>query len=208
MSQMGRMISVLFYGIASVILLVFFARLILCSMIFIFPKRSKTYRMLLPYGAPELLLKDCDESLNGAWLPIRKGEVLANEKFIVIPYTTYVYIAPLKELLWAYVALHVYRGNRSAGIERSLKFIFSSKVVKSVRVKAKSDAIRELERIKKLNPNMLVGFDMGLYKWAENDFPGFIEHISSNAEKLQKRISAKDQAETRKGLLFAEEFID
>jgi len=188
-----------FFTIIVLILLLYYGnRLFNHALLLIWPEKSKTYKKLQQYGDPQLLLEDLNRSLNNQQNSFKLPWGTITEEYIVIPTPTCIYIAPIKELLWSFMAFRVntgrynsWKGRRSQYL---LKFCFSTtETIKDVVVN-KNLAAGALDYIKKVNPNVLIGFTDELLHMCNTNFDEFKRQILTNVEALQETTSAKEIA--------------
>ena len=180
-----------------ILFVVFSCRVILIHLNLKGSRCSKMYRVLKQYGDPARLLHQLNlrprkES------PLVKDQLQIDESFVVLPYTTYVYIAPIEHLIWAYVALvatpskwmHYY-----IRIVPKIRFHFSSKDDKSAKLEHEKQGIELLHTIKQLNPNVLLGFSNEILPFFYPDSKNPKQKILDNLEELQQKISLHDKAD-------------
>ena len=171
------------------------------AMIFFSPEKSKTYRELGKFGDPARLLSECEKSFGSReQLALRK--YICTPGFILYPRALSVTIAPVKELIWAYLSVynnsddHMQHQNQLKhwdnleGCKLVLSFSTGTRII--ARVRNKGIGISELHRLKKQNPNSLTGFRKNLQTMFESDFNGFIEKITTDIESMQQGVDAKD----------------
>jgi hypothetical protein len=195
--EFAHFLSAVFYMVFYVALIWFLIKLIRCGMIFVFPEKSKTYRIMAQYGDPAQLLKECDTSFNEQGIPVKSGKMMMNGKFVALLQPSYAFIAPSKELLWAYIEFRVIEQTRTAGTHYKIMLCFAMREREAMGIETKSAGVRELEKIKSLNPNMLVGFNIDLWDLYEKDFDAFKEQVLSDVGQLQERVSAGEQADMK-----------
>ena len=177
-------------------LLIFISKLCLSAIILISPDKSKTFKVLSKYGNPRTLLLECEKSLSESEKLLRLGRAVINKQFVILPRLSYIYIAPIGELLWAHLAMHYYRnGIYSLLGKHTIELYFSTGEHVSIHVEDKRKGVSDLNWIKKCNPYTLVGYDYGLFMLYENQFDVFKSRIKSNLEQLQKTTSAGVQAD-------------
>jgi len=111
-------------------------------------------------------------------------------------------------LLWAYIAFVVFRAQRGA-TKHELVLCFSAKEQISVRIANKNTGLNTLSMLKKLNPNILVGFNQSFRNMFENDFDGFKDRILSDMESMQGITTAEHLATMESRFIgFGREHID
>jgi hypothetical protein len=190
-----HVLSTIFYLAFYITLICFLVKLVRCGMIYVFPERSRTYMILEQYGDPDQLLKECERSFKEHDIPV-KG-MMIDERFVALLQSSHAFIAPSKELLWAFVEFEVAGRSRSVSTHYKIRFCFSTRERLAFHILTKSAAVRELERIKSLNPNVLVGFNIGLWDLYNKNFDEFKSQVLSNVKQMQAGISAGEHADTR-----------
>ena len=168
----------------------YFAYLTMVSgMIFIHPEESKTYKILAEFGNPESFFQDCETLLEKHGNVISKDQLIFDDSFVIIPYWSYVYVAPMKEMLWAYLAMHHwFRGYPTY----RLHLCFSTGAVKIIRVDDKEECLEKLRELKDANPNVIVGHNQKLAR-AWDDLPSFIDSVRARNEDMQSLTSIGEQ---------------
>ena len=117
------------------------------------------YRILKQHGDPQALLDQLDTL--SRWhkeSPLR--DPIVNEHIVLIPFFTYVYIAPISAINWAYISLHIIRTSRySTKTEYRLNFRFNTGDKCSKKIYSKGDGVSLLKFIKNKNPKVAVGYN-------------------------------------------------
>lgn len=192
----------IFNNVSNIFLCIFAIVLVFCifelsknSKIFISPERSKTYRILSQYGNPKSILEKCNESFKKYKKTLKPGYIVANKDFIIFPYSSYVYIAPLKELLWGYISFHVKRMYKTTSTYYTVNLCFTTEEEKRIRLLNKEEGKKILKDIKEMNANVLIGFNHDLLNMFQNDFGNFKNEVLLNIDKWQKKTSASEQAD-------------
>ena len=148
-----------FGAVSMVTFAVFAVRLLRSGTILVFPRISRTYRMLAKYGDPVQLLRECQESYGESRTRLKPREHILVKKFVIYTSSSSVVIAPVTELVRAFVAKvsDDLSGPGSATYEMEL--FFTKNVRISYRVSDKAEGIGELKWLKRYNQNMQIGFD-------------------------------------------------
>jgi len=133
---------------------------------------------------------------------LESGKYISAPEFIIYPRPLSVHIAPVKELIWAYLSLIIidYDQWRSRyqlnhwGHTSSYKLVlsFSTGIRIIARVRNSSIGISELQWLKKQNPGILIGYRQDLQSMYEYDFNGLRERITTDIESIQQGLDAKD----------------
>ena len=199
--------SLIFLAVFITIFIAFGISLANSAMIFFSPEKSKTYRTLGKFGDPSRLLSECEKSL-GSREQLASGKYVCTPDFILYPRLLSVIIAPVKELIWAYLVVYNTSGNHMHHMQHMhqwdqwahldnlvkprlvLSFSTGTRIV--ARVRNKAAGIGELHWLKKQNPNILIGFRQNLESMFESDFDGFSEKIAMDTESMQRGVDAKD----------------
>jgi len=119
---------------------------------------SLMYQNSKQYGGLQALLNQLDivdQPHQGASL----CGLIMTERLIVIPYFTYVYIAPISGLHWAYVALHITNSRSSVSTAYHLELHFYMGDERSKKIGSKEEGIRLLQDIKNKNPKVAIGYN-------------------------------------------------
>ena len=191
--EYANLISGIFYFICSIVFIIFAFKLFIAGAILVSPRISATYRSLAEYGDPETLISQFGKSISSQKKSYMNGDIIYNKEFAALFLPTSVYIAPTKDLLWAYIAFQVRNQHRHLSTFYSLVFCFSSGKQKSVRIKNKDEGIRILHGIKKTCPDVIVGFSQSLREmWG--DLKSFKFQFSKNAEEMRNSVSPHEQA--------------
>jgi hypothetical protein len=188
----GAIFSIAFFVAGAIFLI-----LLICSgAIFIRPGMSKTCRATAQYGDVRLLLGESEKSLRGKTLRLKSGDMIINGEYVILAYPLHVYIAPIKELIWAYIAFNVSSAGRGKTYTYySIMLSFSSREQKAVRVKDRGSGMKELSRIKRLNPDVLIGFNQRLHGMYEYRFESFKKQVLTDVSRLQEGVSPGEQAD-------------
>ena len=192
-----RTIAAVFCTIFCVLALIFAVRLFKSGTILVSPGRSKTYRTLAKYGDPIQLIEECADSLGQLRDGLKPREIIINDSFFVSPSPSSVFIAPVSELIWAYLSLVFYISEETYKQMYELVLCFSANDRVTYRVASKNAGIKELNWLKSLNPSMLIGYDDSFQYMYGRDFYGFRDRILSELEKLQDRTAADKLADIR-----------
>jgi len=159
------------------------------------PKKSKTFWHLSGYGDPEELFEECELSIAESRQELERGILCLTNDFVIFPRETYAFIAPVKNLLWAYVALMLSRRRYGSIGCYKLVLRFDSSERYIVPIDDKESAIVLLDTIKQINPNVLVGFDQSFEDMRENDFESFRTRITTDIESMQSMTSSNVQTD-------------
>jgi len=148
-------------GAVFVVLFAFSAvRLVLSGTILVFPRISRTYRILAKYGDPARLIRECKASFGESRTLLRPREHLLVDRFVIYASSTSVLIAPVTELVRAHVT-RVFVDTDERGLAMYEMELFFTKGVRiSYRVSNKAEGIGELNFMKRYNKNMNIGFNL------------------------------------------------
>ena len=189
---MEQVAAILVYIALSFLTIFFVRRIFISGVFFIFPEKSRTIKVMESYGDPQQIMIDCGNSVSATEESYRKGDYAITENYIVLFYPTYVYIAPSTELMWAFAARNV-RVTRYRFFHWSLEFCFSSGDIKSLKINEKATCIAELEHIKKLNPNVLVGYSKKADSLiGRRGFEAFKQEVLSDIESFQAETDIRE----------------
>ena len=198
------MIYIFIIIVLSITLAVFLYLLISSGMVLIHPTRSKTYRMISEHGCPESILEEIDLNFSKRrYMELYQNDIIYDEKYILLVYNTYIYAAPLKDILWAYVFYHhisggsTYWSEGSRALRRNygLRFVFATGGEKTILVHSKERGISILKALKAKNPNLLIGYNDRLEHFWRNGPEAFKNQVLTNVEALQKETSAGEQGD-------------
>ena len=193
--SMKPVVAILAYTTLSFLTIFFARRVFISGVFFVFPEKSRTIKVMESYGDPRQIMIDCSNSISTPEEPYKKGDYAITENYIALFYPTYVYIAPSSELMWAFTARNV-RVGRYSFFYWSLEFCFSSGDIKSLKIAEKATCIAELEHIKKLNPNVLVGYNKKADSLiGRRGFEAFKQELLSDIEIFQAETDIREQME-------------
>ena len=173
--------------------IIFAVRFTFCSMVFVYPEKSRIFRDLKKYGNPALLIWECANSCDWSRKELKPRKIILTNSYVVYPTSTSVRIAPVRELIWAYVALVIVNTDSWREATYKLVLCFSTKHKISARVEDKNQGIGKLNWLKKQNPKILVGFNSGYQSMYECDFNEFRNRITTDLERLQYNTSPGHQ---------------
>ena len=121
---------------------------------------SRMYRILNSFdGEPQEILNHLENTLAQRKTELHSSEPFVNESFILIPYFSYVYIAPIRMLYWAYISLKATRRRYSNVMKYYLNFHFRENGEQSVKIGVKDDGIRFLQRLGRVAPHVSIGYN-------------------------------------------------
>ena len=146
------------FGVVFAILFAFFgARLIRSGTILVFPRLSRTYRILAKFGDPTHLIRKCEASYGESKKNLEPREHVLANGFVIYPSSSRVFIAPVSELVRAHIRTVSDDTDGPASYEMAL--FFTRRVRLSYRISDKAEGEGELKWMKRYNPNIKIGFD-------------------------------------------------
>jgi len=147
-------------GIFTIFLAIFGVRLMRSGTILVFPRMSRTYRILAKYGDPARLIKECEASFGESRKHLESREHVCIKGFVIYPTSSSVFIAPISALARAHVT-KVSDDIDGPGTGRYAMVLFFTKKVRiSYRVSDKAEGVGELKWMKRQNPDMHIGFNL------------------------------------------------
>lgn len=165
----------------------------------LFPARSQTGACFRRFGLgdTDTLQLDAD-NITESGLYAQK-DAFISPRYVSVPHYSYVFIAPVRHLLWAYPAQVIVSGRHGARIYWYLECWFTDGGRQRFRVEDKAGAAALSGKVHERFPGVLAGFSLAVYREYDGK-PEKLHDFPDRVRELQEGIFPASQADVRKGM--------